>query len=83
MKKGCKKHRPGILCLIRGAYFGEKKTRSLNLQGFGQDFLALLSFTGQQYLKANENYQAVNKKYLGERIIILRDKFHAYAVCAQ
>lgn len=48
LKKGCKKHRPGILCLIKGAYFGEKKTRSLNLQGFGQDFWALLSFTGQQ-----------------------------------
>ena len=34
-------------------------------------------------LKANENYHAGNKKYLGERIIILRDIFHDYAECAQ
>lgn len=32
-----------------GAYFWKKEVRSPILLGFGQGYLALLSFTGQQY----------------------------------
>ena len=33
-----------------GACFWKKEVRSLILLGFGQGYLALLSFTGQQYI---------------------------------
>ena len=33
---------------LGGAYFWKKEVRSLILLGFGQGYLALLSFTGQQ-----------------------------------
>ena len=34
-----------------GAYFLKKQARSPILEGFGRNIYALLSFSGQQYLK--------------------------------
>ena len=46
--------------LIRGAYFWKKEVRNLILLGFGQDYYARLSFTGQQYFgHAHESYGIV------------------------
>ena len=42
-----------------GAYFLKKQARSPILEGFGRNIYALLSFSGQQYIKI-KNYKLLS-----------------------
>ena len=57
-----------------GAYFLKKQARSPILEGFGRNIYALLSFSGQQYLRIYNDRHYLNDVVAGACIGVLSTK---------